>query len=310
MNQSNKKLLDTFTLDTLPNLDVAVLGALELFSEVSLPAVPAVADKHPLIIGSGNAELTGKILFRKYPDAHFANEGLYESLLADADEVVLVSASGGKDAVSIARKVKEQGITQWLLTANKDALARAFVAEDHIVVFPKNREPYTYNTSTYLGMIFAETKENPHELYSFIEEQVVPVVPTNLSSYDSFLIIIPSEFELVKEMFLTKFDELFGGVISGRVVTEGEVRHAKTVVPSPTELYINLGTKEDVFEDGRAHIMISLPENVSFGAIISIGYFFIGKIQAQHPPYFKEHLVEYTETASKSFGQAINPIVE
>ena len=41
-----------------------------------------------------------------------------------------------------------------------------------------------------------------------------------------------------------------------------------------------------------------------------IGYYFIGKIQKQKEPLFKKNILEYTQDASKIFGQKINPIIE
>jgi hypothetical protein len=249
MENKNKEILKTFTLETIPNLDVAVLGALELFAEIILPPLPEIHAQHLLVVGSGNAEATGRILFRGHT-ASFANESTYTQVLdtTELDEVVLLSASGGKDSVVIAKHIREKGIPQWLLTANQNAPAQEYIEKGHVIVFPKNREPYTYNTSTYLGMILASTKEDPMMIHTFITTELLQKIPTNLASYDSFLIIIPSVFEQVKDMFLTKFDELFGGVVSGRVFTEGEVRHAKTIIPSETELYINLGTTEAILK--------------------------------------------------------------
>lgn len=307
----NKERLETFTLESIPNLDTAVLGALELFSDITLPSIPDINSEKLLVVGSGNAEVTGKIIFRGQ-SALFANESTYTEILdtTEVAEVILISASGGKDSVAIAKQVRAKEIPQWLFTTNSDASAKIYFEKNRVVTFPKNREPYTYNTSAYLGMILAKTKEDATTIHDFITTVVAKIVPTNLSSYNSFLIIIPSEFEEVKDMLLTKFDELFGGMVAGRVFTEGEVRHAKTVIPSETELYINLGTKEGVFEDGRSCVTIPLPERTSFATLISVGYFVIGKIQEQHPPYFKEHIAEYVETASKMFEQTINPIVE
>jgi hypothetical protein len=42
-------------------------------------------------------------------------------------------------------------------------------------------------------------------------------------------------------MFLTKFDELFGPLMSARMFTFEQTKHAKTVVASEPELFINQG---------------------------------------------------------------------
>ena len=61
----------------------------------------------------------------------------------------------------------------------------------------------------------------------------------------------------MKDMFLTKFDELFGSRISARVFTLGQTEHAKTVVPSDKELFVNLGVDNTRF--GKYKLNLSMP---------------------------------------------------
>ena len=70
MSNKNIDVLNTFTIDTIPDLDVAVLGALELFQKEKLPRIE-ISYKRPLVVGSGNAEATGRIIFED-TDAVFA----------------------------------------------------------------------------------------------------------------------------------------------------------------------------------------------------------------------------------------------
>ena len=129
------------------DLDECVINALELFTRQKLPEIN-ISFKRPLVVGSGNAAATGKIIFEK-TDAVFADESSYEIKLAnipEIDGVVVISASGGKHSPIIAKKAKSMGKRVVLFTNNKDAPAKEFSDETH--VFPKNPEPYTYNTST------------------------------------------------------------------------------------------------------------------------------------------------------------------
>lgn len=313
MTDSYLKTLKTFTLDSLPNLDVAVLGALERFSKKSLPMfTPAAVGKRPFIIGSGNALTTGRILFRAV-DAEFADESTYRQELSigkNIDSIVIISASGGKHAVGIAKELEQNNLPLWLLTNNKDAPAQKHINSRRIFVFPKNREPYTYNVSTYFSMIYSETRENPETTYAFITSTVEAEVPENLNEYDSFYFIIPSEFHLARDMFLTKFDELFGSQVTGRVFTYGETKHAKTVVPSERELFISFGEEQASFGIPENRITISLPPGTGYGAFLAVGYYVIGRIQSQMPNYFKENIARYTKEASRFFNQDIQPIVE
>ena len=80
MNYKNINTLNTFTLDTIPDLDVAILGALELFQKEKLPRLDIKKYKRPMVVGSGNAEVTGRIIFED-ADAVFASESDFESKL-------------------------------------------------------------------------------------------------------------------------------------------------------------------------------------------------------------------------------------
>ena len=317
MDNTHLKILETFDINTLPSLSVAALGALEKFSEEFPPELNISAfGKRPLVVGSVNALTTGRILFRDI-DAEFADEGNYKEKLPkvkDIDSVVIISSSGGKHSVEIARYFKERfkssNFPVWLLTNNERALSQKFIDDNKVIVFPKNREPYTYNTSTYLGMIFSQTKENPEEIYNFIIDNVASRIPDNFDEYDAIYCIIPQKFHLAKDMFLSKFDELFGARISGRVFSFDQTEHAKTVVSSEKELFVSFGEENTTFGTPKRRLYIPLPSNVSYAGMIAIGYFVIGKIQEQHPQYFKENIVLYAKRVSEMFNQDIQPIVE
>lgn len=303
--------MNSFTLEDLPDLDEVVMAALALFAETPPPKLQLEQFKRPLVVGSGNAAITGRILYSD-SDAVFADESTFESKLATAsvDGVVLISASGSKHAVQIAEKAKAHGLKTVLLTNNENAPARSVVSDDYVYVFPKNREPYTYNTSTYLGMVLAKTGERPAEIAHFIESEIAQRIPNNLASQSAFFLMVPEQFDVIRSMFTTKFDELFSSQLMGRVFTYEQTKHAKTVVPNETELFINFGLHNTVFGSEAERVDIPLPENVGPAAMIAIGYYCIGQIQKQFPPYFKESIVRYTEEASRLFGQTITPIVE
>ena len=112
-------------------------------------------------------EIYSWLLFRKWET----------TFIPEIDGAVLFSASGSKHAVLIAEVLKERSVETWLLTNNVNALAKRFIPDERIIIFPKNREPYTYNTSTYLGMILSKTKEDPAEIRRFLEKKISPLVP-------------------------------------------------------------------------------------------------------------------------------------
>ncbi|MCW9054703.1 MAG: hypothetical protein OQJ98_01855 [Candidatus Pacebacteria bacterium] len=307
-----REILNSFDIYSLPNLDTAVLGALELFKETPPQEFnTASVGARPLVIGSANACAVGKIIFRDTA-AIFAEESDYRKKLKiypDRDSVVIISSSGGKHAVSIAEEFAGSDIPVWILTNNQQAPAARHIDPARVILFPKNREPYTYNTSTYLGMILAGSSEMcPCDLEYFSE--VARVLPSDIGEYEAFLMTIPGEYAELRYMFQTKFDELFGGRVTGRVFTTEEVKHAKTVVPYEKELFIHLGEGSELFPEKKERVVVPLSDTLGYAGMLALGYFIIGKIQEAHPPYFIESLVAYTKHASELFGQDISPIVE
>lgn len=291
----------------LIDLDEAVVRALELFVRSGVPSVDFKVFRRPLVVGSGNAAATGRILFRD-KDAVFADEGTYQKRLdgaAGIDGAFLISAAGGKHAPGIARELKARGLETVLLTCNAEAPAKRYATKTF--VFPKLPEPYTYNTSTYIGMILSSTGEDPRAILRHIRGRVAPLIPKELSAYDAFFFIVPAEFECIKEMLLTKFDELFGPKVNGRAFTPEQVKHSKTVVASDTELFIGLGYENRIW--GKNRLNVPLPANVGYAAVMAGGYYIIGHIQKQHPPYFKESIGAYARKTSEVFGETITPMV-
>lgn len=311
MKNENIQILNNFTLDNIPDLDIAVLGALELFAKKGVPHLSLNIYKRPLVIGSGNAEAIGRIIFEKF-DAVLASESNYKEKLqyiSNIDGVIIISASGGKHAPIIADYVKKQNKPIKLITCNANAEAIKIIGRDNTFVFPKNREPYTYNTSTYMAMILGETKENPKDIWRFIKEDIDSLDLPDFSLYDKYFFIVPPKFSNIIRMFQVKFIELFGRMIARDVETSEYMKHAVTVVPA-NELFISFGWENNIWGSVENRLNIPLPQNAGYAAIMAIGYYIIGKIQKSHPPYFKENLVKYTQKVSKIFDQNILPIVE
>lgn len=303
---SATETLKNFTLENLPDLDTVVMGALELLETSKLPET-TVPFRRPLVVGSGNALSTGRIVFAA-SDAVFASESSYLSALdrvAEIDGAVLISASGGKHATLIAKTLKERGLPTVLFTNNPTAPAAEYLAEESVRVFPKNREPYTYNTSTYLGMVLADSGEHADEIKSFVTTHLADDLIPTFSASTAFTFILPGEYAELTNMLRTKFDELFGPKLIGRFFITEEVKHAKTVVLDKDELFINF-TDQPLGRDRE--LMLSLPKGPA-GAIATT-YYVVGLIQRSQPPYFKNNIVRYCEETSAVFGQKINPIVE
>ena len=297
----------------LIDLDVCVLNALKLFIREGLPSLSLGNFTRPLVVGSGNAAATGRILLEDQ-DAVFADESTYEKVLdavKSIDGAILISASGGKHAPIIAEELKKRKLETRLLTCNPNAPAKKNIDPKRVFVFPHLPEPYTYNTSTYMSMILAKTQEDPQEILDHIENTVnqsLSTLTTPLRDFDAFYFIVPEKFDGIRQMLTTKFVELFSRRIARDVFTSEQAKHATTLVPTERELFVSLGYQNKLW--GQHRLNIPLPENANYGAIMAVGYYVIGKIQAAKPPWFKESVARYCKTAAKWFGNELPTIVE
>jgi len=310
------EILNNFDLNNLPNLDVVVRGALQLFKQTELPRIDTSRYRRPLVVGSGNAEVAGRIAFSKL-DAVFASESDCEEKLSNIsgiDGVILISASGKKNAPIIAEMARRFNKHLTLITNSANSPAKAIFDDApemfNEYVFPKNREPYTYNTSTYMGLILGSTGENPVEIEDFINNVIDKIELPDFSKYNKYYLAVPTNLSNITRMLNVKFIELFGRNIARDVETaEYLMRHATTVVPSD-ELFISFGVENGVWGSPENRLYVPLPENCGYGAMMAIGYYVVSKIQAAYPNYFKDNIESYTEKVSSIIGQSILPIVD
>ncbi len=310
--------MNAFDPKSLINLDQCVLNALHLFLDrgTEFPK-PKLRFQRPLVVGSGNAIATGRIIFDSY-DAVFADESGYKGKLDaidNIDGIVLFSASGKKHAPGIAEDLKATGHKVILFTCNPDAPAGKVVGKRNTYVFPSQKEPYTYNTSTYMGMMMACLINNPRAEARHILDHLRDVVnPTlrkwgqRLGDFNAFYLLVPEKFDLIRIMLATKFVELFARRIARDVFTWEQAKHATTVVETPKELFLAFGRENTAL--GKDRLNIPLPKNATYPAIMATGYYVIGKLQAQKPPWFKRSIKSFAQRASEVFGQKIEPIVK
>jgi hypothetical protein len=227
------------------------------------------AHTRPLVIGSGNAFSTGQILFAD-TDAIYADEGNYEAALERVptiDAFYLISASGGKHAVHIAERLAHMNRPLYLVTDVINSPASVYVSEDRVFVYPHIREPYTYNTSTYLSMILGATHESVQSIFDFVTSVVAPSIPLNIGSYESYTFILPPKFSVFRSMFETKFDELFGPLVHTRVFTSEEIKHAKTVISSDNQCFISFGVENTDFGDIQQRTVLFLQLDIMLSGI-------------------------------------------
>lgn len=293
------------TKQIIDNLDQTVFRGLDFFIKTRVPKLN-LKNKARFVVGSVNAYNTGRMLFSRQA-AIFADEGnfrevlkIYRPLIKNGTlkEAVIISASGEKDSIWEIKAAKAAGLKTLLLTCQAQSTGAKLA--DQFVAFPKTPEPYSYNFSTYLGMLLAATGEKPKEIKTFLSRLKTP---RNLKKFSFFSFILPDRYKAVVDMIGVKDDELFGPYSSLRAYSEGTARHAKFIARSDREMVISFGPNK-YFGDPKNRWAIKLPKKTDFGLILSLSYYLVGLIQKQKPPYFQKGLEEYCfKTGPRPYGQ-------
>lgn len=293
-------------MDEIINLDKNVLLALDFFTKNPPPFLDINIFNLPIVVGSGNAYNTGLIIFSEKA-AIFADESNFKNLIATFEkaiqnnlikEAIIISASGGKDSVWEIELAKKYSLKTYLLTTKERSDASKIA--DKIYVFQSIDEPYTYNVSTYMGMILSSTKENPAKIKNYITSLSFP---DNFTSYKSYSFVVPDQFMNICPMLDTKKSELFGPYLSIRAFSQGHARHAKFVIRSKDELVISIGKNNECFGDPNHRWDIFPPEYINFAGMMALTYYIVGKIQKSKPPYFKENIENYVnDYGPKAYG--------
>jgi hypothetical protein len=198
---------------------------------------------------------------------------------------VIISASGEKDSVWETKLCQKSGLRTILVTCSLDSSAAQIA--DKTIVFRKLPEPYTYNVSTYLGMIMGADGSRAENIKKWLKSIKLP---RNLHRYQAYSFILPDQFENICPMLDIKRNELFGNHLSVRAFSHGQARHAKFVHPDKNELVISLGENK-LF--GLNRWEISLPSKLTSSAVMAITYYIIGLIQKNRTPWFMEHIEQY-----------------
>lgn len=290
--------------NNLPNLNETVLAALDLFIKNKPPRINLRDFNLPLVVGSGNAYNTGLIIFAGQP-AIVTNESGFKKVLSGYKDLIknktikqamVISASGEKDSVWEIRAAKKAGLKTTLLTCSEWSTGAKLA--DKTLVYQKLPEPYTYNTSTYLGMILSATGEDPNKIKDFIKKTKLP---KNFKKYQAYSFILPDECGFVAPMLEIKKSELFGPYLSLRAFSFGEARHAKFVNNWDKELIISFGANP-YFGLPQNRWEIKLPSQAKSAFVMALAYYLVGKIQENQPPYFKKNLTAFCKNGPKAYG--------
>lgn len=300
-----KYLEKNFDKNNLPSLKEVVIWALELFREKKPEKIEFKNFKKRAIIWSWNAILAWKILFQN-PENIFATENDYEKILEInwIDWITILSASWWKHSSIMAKFFKDKWYEIELITCTENSKTAWIIWDENCIVTPKNPEPYTYNTSTYLWWILWVTWENPDEILEFLQDFEEWIWDFDFTKFNWFLFILPSAFWLASWMIDTKFLELFWRKISRDVKTFEESKHACTVVNSETELLVKFWT-EEILDNSEIYfkweeLEIQIPEKFWYAWILFLWYFLVWIIQEKNPDYFWENIWNYVEFLNNS----------
>lgn len=291
----------------IPSLDQVVLKSLEFFIKNKPPKLAFKKNSFLLAVGSGNAFNTAKILFSG-AQGIIADESNFASILKSYQaliknksitQAIVLSASGAKDSVWELEAAKKAGLKTKLLTCTPNSPAAKIA--DESLIFRKIAEPYTYNVSTYLGMILAGTGEDSKKIIKFIKSLKFP---KNFKKYQAFSFVLLDSFSELAPMLEIKGDELFGPHLSLRAFPDGHARHAKFVNLWDKELIINIGKKKFYYGDKKNNWSINLPASAGAGLVMALTYYIVGKIQSSQKAYFKDNIERYCDDyGPKAYGK-------
>lgn len=305
-NGNINKIKGNMKTNNLPNLNETVLSALDFFNKNKPPQLKLNKSAAYIAAGSAGASHACRLIFMK-ANCFFGDESNFKNILKTykpfinnktIKEAYIVSSSGEKDSLWQIKAAQRAGLKTTLLTCRGDS--RGAKLADQSIVFGKIPEPYSYNSSTYLGMCLSVTKEDPAIIKGFIKKIKIP---KNFKRYSFFTFILPDDYKPVVDMINTKDDEIFGPYSSLRAYTEGEARHAKFICQSAKELVISF-VPNYYFGLKSNRWTIKLPKIANTGLILSLSYYLVGLIQKQKPAYFKKGIEEYClKTGPKPYGQ-------
>lgn len=302
---------EKISTENIPNLDQTVIQALDFFIANPPPSLDINRFKEPFVVGSGNAFNTGTIIWAGKP-AIFADESNFRTVVALSNKsaqdgtlrnAVIISASGGKDSVWEIELAKQNGLRATLLTTKPQSDAAKIA--DEVVAFKSIPEPYTYNTSTYMGMMLGAVQEDVSRIKEYIESLRFP---ENFGDHKGYAFVVPDEFMQICPMLEIKQSELFGSKVTIRAFPQGHARHAKFVIRDSDEMVMSLGQKNDFFGDPNHRWDIDLPKDMKFAGIMALTYYIVGKAQASKHPYYKENIARYvSEDGPAAYGPSTKP---
>lgn len=298
--------------EKIETLDYYVKQALDFFEENKNPTLELPKSTNTLVVGSQTGLLAGRIIYR-FANRSFshAKEVLAQSEI-DAkrnilEDVTIVSATGSRQVVPIARYALDKGLrVNAVLCNDKSELVKKFGERINAKIFSALQEPPTINTSTYGSMIQAVTQENLSEIRRVIESLEEP--EGGYGQFKAFSVILTDRMPEVAEMVDWKLrGENIGRCISSMSTHLTNYMHGAAINDADKELYIALGLnkeEKEVFEQmlepvpTKRKYYIDVPDDFGPLGFMLLGYSVVGQIQKNYPG-FQNNIGNYEKRAKK-----------
>lgn len=280
----------------IPHLDQMVINALDSFASWNYPDKNVISSSEKnIFIGSGSAACAAEMFARKFGGISLNASryiGFFKRTTSRDFNVYVVSASGGKDSIPMAKFFQGISLPAILITCNDQAPAKEYCKD--IIVFPAHKEPPTYNTSTYGSMLYWLDGGNPEQ----IKENILAIkdIPSLRGKHVVFM--AQDEYDVLADMGERKVLETLQNTPSnGEGFTHGS--HGLLRQPNENRIVIRLNDTHD-YQDEIYDILATTPLEMMMKI-----YYIIGKNQNDQDA--QNIAKDYKETIAK-LGWTINQV--
>jgi len=280
----------------IKHLDFYVTKTLEYLEKWNFPKFKIEKNEKNIFMGSGSAACAAKLFAERF-NGSTLNVSNYKRFFKGISKestasTYIISASGGKDAVNMAKFLNKMNLRPNLITCNESAPAKKLC--NKLFVFPSLKEPPTYNVSTYSSMIYWLFGENIKEIKSLIKNIKIP----NLRKYKYIFFLATDKYDTIAKMTSRKIAESLEGIGSNGDGFSNSA-HGMLRQPNKDRLIFCLNQKypfkENVYE---------LKINSYLGLMLAT-YYIIGKNQKEKDA---ENLLKNYQQTIKKLNWKINKV--
>jgi len=278
--------------DDVKPLDHYVGMALDFIGEHGGFSLELPPSRRTLVVGSQNGYWTGRLVYRQAGRCFSDAEEVQAIEKIDREsgrlgDVAIVSATGSREVVDVARRARERSLPVSAITCNPRSELKAALGgnfNEIIVPAPAKPEPATINTVTYGMMIYGATREDPGRIADFIRG--MPKPGRGYGEFGSFDLLLPDSMLEVARMAGWKMVEIFGRGRGALATNITNARHGGFVRHEPDELVIGIGIDDAQVERLRRgpipkenmHL-VQAPGDLGPLGYLMASYHIIGQIQ-------------------------------